>query len=111
MSEVDRMAREAQARQLRFKAWQDVLRTDAGKIVLADILARTYHWAVVKDPEHRTLQQFGIELLRESGVYKPTGSFPVDYVSMLTDTKLGEPAPEPPVRREFFGRLFGRKTN
>lgn len=112
MSVVDDLAREAQARQLRYKAWQDVLRTEAGRLVFADILARTYHWTVVSDPEHRTLQQFGIELLREAGVYKTTGSFPVDYVSLLTDTKLGEPAPEPMVtRRGIFGRLFGRKSN
>lgn len=112
MSVVDTLAREAQARQLRSKAWREVLRSEAGRQVLADILARTYHWSAVSDPEHRTLQQFGIELLRESGVYKPTGSFPVDYVSLLTDTKLGEPAPEPMVgRRQLFGRLFARKSN
>lgn len=95
----------------RVQAWQNVLATDSGKLVMADILARCHHWRVVTDPEHRVLQQFAIELLRASGLYvQNSGSFPAEYVYLLMRTKL-ERQPAPTVKQSWFGRLLGRKNN
>lgn len=106
MSEAERIAT-----LVRRNAWGEVLNTPSGRIVMADILARCRHWQVAQDAESRVLQQFAIELLRASGLYsEESGSFPVDYVSMLTRTKLTTvPGAEKP--QTWLGRLLGRNPN
>jgi hypothetical protein len=93
------------------KAWATVLDTTEGKIVAAVILEMCHHNEVTKDPEHRVLQQFAVEFLRESGLYqKKEGSLPVDYVSALMRTKIEAPV-KPEAKPSLLGRLLRRNPN
>lgn len=88
------------------EAYTEVLKTQAGRTVLTDILLRCFHFQSTTDPERRVLQQFAVETLRTARLYDTRGSFPLEYVSILTGTKLQQPA-----NVGLFGRLFGRKNN
>lgn len=78
-----------EAKAKRDQAWTDVLATDAGKIVLAEILFRLHHNIPTTDPKKHLLQQVALEILRDARLLKfNPGSLPVEYVSMLTGTKL-----------------------
>ena len=81
-------------------AWDFVLRTPEGQIILTDILRRAYRFNVTNDPDQRVLQQFAIETEQVAGLLPDPGSFPFDYVSTLVKTKLRRPG--------FFARLVGR---
>ena len=115
MNTIDALHRERVAKEFRDDAWRNVANSEDGKIVIADILARCHHFQVVNDPDHKVLQQFAIELLRTSGLYpEERGSFPLDYVSMLSKTKLNHDAwardTVPAPKFGWFRRLFERKT-
>jgi len=91
-------------------SWEAVLKTDAGKIVLASLLKRLHHNEVALDPAHQMMQQVAVEVLIEAGLLAKTpGSLPVKYVEMLTMTKLDRPVPT--VKPTLLGRLFGRKIH
>jgi len=98
---------------LRSRAWAEVLATQAGKIVVTDILVRGSHLVPTSDHDTRVRQQFVLELMTASGLIdSKSGSFPFDYVSTLTGIKLQKPAvstPEPK-KPNLLGRLLGRNA-
>lgn len=113
MTVADRAVAVGRDKQRRDEAWREVLATHAGRIVLAEILKRCRHGEATTDANAHLLQQFAWELLADANLLPDhPGSLPVEYVSMLTRTKLDRDAwardntPKP--SGPWYGRLFGR---
>jgi hypothetical protein len=97
----------------RDEAWREVLATHSGRVVVAEILKRCHHGEATTDQNAQLLQQLAWELLADANLMPDSpGSLPVEYVSMLTRTKLDrdawakETTPEPTL--PWYRRLLGR---
>lgn len=72
------------------RAWESVLSTENGRVVLAHLLAETTIFTTAHTPEEIAVEQHFKRLLGELGFYKDTGRFPLDFVKALSPYGQGE---------------------